>query len=95
MKSLKLIAAAAVAAASVAATPSFADAGKGPAKTTAEYCKFITDLGVTASVGECMGILRADDAPGLCKLIDFYGLLGAFGWSNRGQCVSALRAAGV
>ena len=69
-----------------------ADPGKGPANDTAEFCKAIADAGVTENVGECMQILRADGPPAICRNLERLDLLGLFGWDNRGQCVSWLRA---
>lgn len=91
MKKLACLLAASAFAMSLAATPTFADPGKGSAKTDVEFCKLVADAGITSSVGECMGIVRSDDAPQLCKAIDLSGLLDAFGFKNRGDCVSFLR----
>ena len=93
-KIINLVAAAAIAASLSMPTVS-ADPGKGSATDAVAFCKDLTDAGVTSSVGECMGILRSDDAPQICKNLDFAGLLEAFGFKNRGQCVSFARSVGI
>ena len=95
MKKVTSSLAAIAVAVSFSIAPVSADPGKGPANDTVDFCKAITDAGITSSVGECMGILRSDDAPSICKLWDFQGVLELIGFKNRGDCVSTLRELGV
>lgn len=97
MKALNAIAATAVAASSVIAPmTASADPGKGSGKTVNEYCKYLVDSGFfpNLTVGQCVSINRADGPAGICKLIDYYGLLGLFGFKNRGACVTYFRSLG-
>jgi hypothetical protein len=90
MKKIFAIAVCAAVALPFSVSVGFADPGKGPATDAVGFCKDLTDAGISKSIGECMGILRADDAPGFCKFLDAVGFLDYYGL-NRGNCVSYIR----
>lgn len=62
----------------------------GNAKDAVGFCKALNAAHPEVSVGTCVGILRANEAPAVCRLLDVLGVLDIFD-ANRGNCVSYIR----
>ncbi len=95
MRKMLLFAAAGLALSLTAGVPSETQAGGAPppGPGLAEFCRELADLGYYPSVGDCLTDVldvRQGDVR-FCKYLQGEELLEAAGFSNLGECVSALR----